>query len=98
MTESELFSQLEARLGAGAVLRGQAVSTRHHVDFSGEHACASLALLRPATTAELATMLATCHAFGQRVVVQGGLTGLAGGAFLARVDRELEGPASVICL
>jgi FAD/FMN-containing dehydrogenase len=80
MREPEVIAALEARLGKDAVLRGAAVGAKYHVDFSGEHACAPLAVLRPASTAELAAMLEACAALGQAVVVQGGLTGLAGGA------------------
>ena len=80
MTQSEALAALRRRLGREALLEGDAVGAKHHVDFSGEHACAPRALLRPASTAELAAMLEICHALGQPVVVQGGLTGLAGGA------------------
>lgn len=39
-----------------------------------------LALLRPENTEQVSQALAICHAFNQSVVVQGGLTGLTGGA------------------
>src|SRR5690606_39445271 len=39
-----------------------------------------LAVLRPASVEEVSQALALCHAAGQTVVPQGGLTGLAGGA------------------
>ena len=39
-----------------------------------------LALLRPDSVEQLSAALAICHAHGQPVVVQGGLTGLAAGA------------------
>lgn len=40
----------------------------------------AIALVRPATTAELSGVMALCHRRGQAVVVQGGLTGLVDGA------------------
>jgi FAD/FMN-containing dehydrogenase len=80
MNDTGILAVLEQQLGASAVLRGSAAGAKYHVDFSGEHACAPLAVLRPASTAELAAILRTCSERAQRVVVQGGLTGLAGGA------------------
>ncbi len=75
-----LIAALVERFGSAAVLEGEAVGARHHVDFSGERPAAPQALLRPATTAELAAMIALCAQARQPVVVQGGMTGLAGGA------------------
>jgi FAD/FMN-containing dehydrogenase len=80
MSDPEIIAALQRRMGPDAVLHGREIGAKYHVDFSGEHACRPLALLRPASTTELATILETCSALGQRVVVQGGLTGLAGGA------------------
>ena len=77
---NELLDTLERLLGAGAVQRGAAVSARYHVDFTHENACAPLAVLKPASTEEVAAILRTCDRARQPVVVQGGLTGLAGGA------------------
>jgi FAD/FMN-containing dehydrogenase len=77
---SDLLRALRDRLGEGAVLTGEAIGARHRVDFSHENACAPLALLRPGSTDELAAILRECHRAKQRVVIQGGLTGLAGGA------------------
>jgi len=76
----DLISTLRARLGEAAVLAGDAVSQRYRVDFSHENACAPRAVLRPASTDEVAAILRECHGARQRVVIQGGLTGLAGGA------------------
>ena len=80
MSDPKIIAALQRRIGPDAVLHGGEIAAKYHVDFSGEHACAPLALLRPASTRELAAILETCSALGQRVVVQGGLTGLAGGA------------------
>ena len=55
-------------------------SPRYHVDFSHENACVPRAVVKPRTTDDVATTLRLCNAARQRVVVQGGLTGLAGGA------------------
>jgi len=76
----QLLLALRAQLGAGAVETGAAIGARHHADWSGHDPCAPLALLRPRSTAEVACCLKLCHDFAQPIVVQGGLTGLAGGA------------------
>ncbi len=59
---------------------GTAVSNRYAVDFSGEHAHKPIAVARPANTQECSLILEHCNAQRQPVVIQGGLTGLAGGA------------------
>jgi FAD/FMN-containing dehydrogenase len=77
---NDILDTLRAKLGPGAVLAGAGMNVRHSVDFSHENACAPLAVLRPASTDEVAAILRECHRARQRVVIQGGLTGLAGGA------------------
>jgi FAD/FMN-containing dehydrogenase len=77
---ADILRVLADLLGDGAVLTGARVDGRSHVDFSHENAHAPLALLRPRSTDEVAAILRECHRARQRVVVQGGLTGLAGGA------------------
>ncbi len=76
----EIVAQLQAALGASVVLPGHACADRRFADWSGVPAAVPLALIRPRTTAEVALAMAICHAAGQPVVVQGGLTGLSGGA------------------
>jgi FAD/FMN-containing dehydrogenase len=76
----ELLAGLRDALGADQVLAGAEAGARYQVDFSHENACVPLAVLRPRTTEEVAAILRACDAAGQRVVVQGGRTGLAGGA------------------
>jgi FAD/FMN-containing dehydrogenase len=75
-----LLQRLAQELAPGAVVTGDAVGARHHGDWTGRDRCAPAAVLRPATVAEVSTVLRHCHAAGQPLVVQGGLTGLAGGA------------------
>jgi FAD/FMN-containing dehydrogenase len=80
MSTKKLIAQLQQQLGSKAVLSGSDVSERYNADWSGEKPTAPAAVLRPADTRELAAMLQACHTAGQKVVIQGGLTGLAGGA------------------
>ena len=79
-TMERLLASLAAELGAGGVLTGADIGARHHSDWTRRNACAPCALVRPRSTAEVAAVLRSCHAAAQPVVVQGGLTGLAGGA------------------
>lgn len=62
-------------LGAKVVLTGAEIADR--ASWMGNGAIDSApALVRPRSTEELATALRICHAHGQAVVPQGGLTGL----------------------
>jgi FAD/FMN-containing dehydrogenase len=71
---------LLAALGPDIVRTGEAVPARNRRDLSGYPETMPQALLLPRKTADVATALAICSAHGQPVAVQGGLTGLAGGA------------------
>lgn len=53
---------------------------RSFADWSGAPGAVPVALIRPRTTQEVSDALAICNRLGQPVVIQGGLTGLAGGA------------------
>src|SRR3989442_14694701 len=75
-----LIDELVAALGAEAVRRGDAIAARYQADWSGAAPVRPLALLRPASTNDVAAAMRICHAHRVPVVPQGGLTGLAGGA------------------
>ncbi len=77
---SELLTTLSRGLGEDAVLRGPEVSDKYAVDVSGENPHKPVAVVLPRSTADVATILKHCSEAGQPVVVQGGLTGLSGGA------------------
>ncbi len=76
----DLIATLKRALGETAVLTGDDIGARYRVDFSHEDPCSPAAVVRPASTDEVAAVLAACHRARRPVVVQGGLTGLAGGA------------------
>lgn len=80
MSTRDVIGRLSSQLDASAIIFGRDADSRYHVDFSGEHACAPAAVLRPRDTQALSLILRTCTEYRQPVVVQGGLTGLAGGA------------------
>ncbi len=76
----ELVHSLRTALGERAVLTGADAAARNHVDWSGSPHVAPAVVLLPRDPAAVAAALRLCHAAGQRLCVQGGLTGLAGGA------------------
>ncbi|HRO37103.1 FAD-binding oxidoreductase [Thauera sp.] len=53
---------------------------RYREDWSGICGGLPTAVVRPSSIEEIATIAAACHRLGVRITVQGGLTGLAGGA------------------
>ncbi len=74
------IDKLKKTLPQKALLEGAAIGERYHADWSGEAKLAPAAVLRPASTEEIATILKHCQEHKQRLVVQGGLTGLSGAA------------------
>ena len=76
----DLVAKLAAVLDSSALLVGEDISEKYHADWSGADPCAPPVLLKPQTTTQLSEIMALCFAHDQPVVIQGGLTGLAGGA------------------
>ena len=77
---SDIVASLRGKLGADAIIVGAELSDKYAVDVSGENPQRPIAVALPKSTGDVATILKVCSEAGQRVVVQGGLTGLAGGA------------------
>jgi FAD/FMN-containing dehydrogenase len=75
-----LFTDITAAIGADGVSRDPDLLQRHASDWSGIVLSEPRAVIRPRTTEAVAAVLRLCNAAGQAVVVQGGRTGLAGGA------------------
>lgn len=91
MTElAHTLDQLRAALGDHAVLTGDAINPRHHTDWTRHAPACPAALLLPTCTEDVATALRICHAAGQSVVPQGGMTGLAGAAVPRASDIALS--------
>ncbi|WP_322102534.1 FAD-binding oxidoreductase [Paraburkholderia sp. J41] len=80
MPQSEILTALLDALGHDVLTTRDHLLERRNADWSGLPGEAPLALLRPRSTAQVSQALALCNRFRQPVVVQGGLTGLAGGA------------------
>ncbi len=85
----ELIDELRALLGSGQVLTGEAVAGRSRHAWSAEP-LEALALVRPASTDEIARVLALCNAHRQPVVTHGGRTGLSGGERATAADVVLS--------
>ena len=77
---TDILETLRHELGEQAVLTGPDISERHSVDYTGDKPCVPMAVVRPISTEEVSRVLRLCCRLDQKVVVQGGLSGLAGGA------------------
>ncbi len=75
-----IFDRLSAVVDKNTLVIAHDISEKYHADWSGADPCEPAALLKPKSTEELSQIMALCHEYDQPVVVQGGLTGLAGGA------------------
>ena len=80
MNRQSLIERLTAELGPSSVLTGERLQLRQTRDWSDAVAVEPIALLLPRNTGEVSIALRICHEHGCPVAVQGGLTGLAGGA------------------
>lgn len=75
-----LLNALIQALGDERVLCGAAIEDRYRTDWSGQYHHDPLAVVRVQSTEDVATALRLCHAHRHPVTVQGGMTGLVGGA------------------
>ncbi len=75
-----LLQRLSGRVDSNAVLRDADIGPGYRRDATDGEGAPPLLLMRPRDTAQLADMLSACNALGLPVVIQGGRTGLSGGA------------------
>jgi FAD/FMN-containing dehydrogenase len=75
-----LLESLVHALGPGSVLQGDDLALRNTSDWSGAAPVRPAAVLLPRTTQEVASAVRLCREHRWPLAVQGGLTGLAGGA------------------
>jgi FAD/FMN-containing dehydrogenase len=75
-----LLARLKAIVGVGALLTDDAAIAPHATDWRKRYHGRPLAVIKPATTEEVAAVLSLCNDTGTGVVPQGGNTGLVGGA------------------
>ncbi len=79
-----------ALIGAANVISDAEALSARAADWTGWSEAAPALLLKPADTEGVGKCLALCTERGQKVVVQGGLTGLAGGASCRKDEIALS--------
>jgi FAD/FMN-containing dehydrogenase len=84
-----LLADLAAIVGPAQVLTHDADSARYTTDWRGTFPGAARAVVRPATTVEVARVVAACAAHQAPVIPQGGNTGLVGGSTPDDSRREV---------
>jgi len=75
-----VLAGLVGAVGDDHVLTDPDLTASYTTDWTGRWRGTTTAVVRPADTEQVATVLRLCHEFGVSVVPQGGNTGLAGGA------------------
>ncbi|MDO8733486.1 MAG: FAD-binding oxidoreductase [Actinomycetota bacterium] len=81
-----LLEQLSAVVGEEHVLTEHDQVASYCIDWTRRFSGECLAVIRPASTQEIAAVLTLCNAADQAVLIQGGNTGLVGGAVPPRDD------------
>lgn len=76
MTAPALLTTLCNLVDPAGALTGDQIQPQHYVDPMGAPVARPELVLRPRDTAQVSAILAACHAAGQPVTPQGGLTGL----------------------
>ena len=85
-----LVKALIQELGQEMVLQGAAIDERYKTDWSRQYHHEPLVVVRPDTTEAVSTVMRLCHAHRHPVTVQGGMTGLVGGAQTSTGDVVLS--------
>lgn len=80
MPVQDLVDALSGVLSAAQIVRDPGVTASHAGDWSEAPRHAPAVVVFPRTPQEVADVLSACSRLGQPVAIQGGLTGLAGGA------------------
>jgi FAD/FMN-containing dehydrogenase len=86
---TSLLSRIEAVVGDDGVRVDADVLERHSVDWSRTAAQRPAAVIRPASSDQVAGVLALCRSAAQPIVVQGGLSGVCGAATPRRGEFAL---------
>lgn len=93
MTPAELIARFTDLLGPVGVLTGEGDTASYCTDWRDLYHGRALAVLRPASTGELAELVRLCAGHGVPMVPQGGNTSMVGGATPDGSGREV-----VVCL
>lgn len=84
-----LLEQIQAVVGSNGILLGDDVRNRPD-SWPPMGGCQAIAIVRPASTAEVSEVIKICHAADQTVVTHGGLTGLVRGSVAGPDDMVLS--------
>jgi FAD/FMN-containing dehydrogenase len=76
---TNIVAFLTSAIGQDRILTGTAIGQQYITDCSRIGAARPLAVVLPRSTSEVSKVLQVCNQWGQTVVPQGGMTGLAGG-------------------
>jgi len=76
----DILAALEHVLGKGGVAADAASMAKYLVDWSGDHHGGAVAVLKPASVAEVQDAVRLCGRLGLAMIPQGGNTGLVAGA------------------
>ena len=87
--EHAAIAEARRALGPAGVIDEPAAMARYLVDWSGDAHGGALAVLRPASVAEVQAVLSICRAHRLGVVPQGGNTGLVAGGFGALAQAPI---------
>lgn len=93
-----LLESLRSAVGEAHVLVGDADVAPYVTDWSRRWSGPCLAVVRPASTAEVAVVMRACASAGVPVLPQGGNTGLVGGSVPAATPGPLGAPVIVSLL
>src|ERR1700761_4094286 len=88
MPALEMLADLRAIVGEQGLVTGERLSGQVYEGWLGP--MQAQVLVQPANTLQVSQVLRLCHARGQRVVPQGGLTGLVFGASTGRDELALS--------
>ncbi|BAV52469.1 actin interacting protein [Mesorhizobium loti] len=77
---TDVLAALEHLLGQDGVAADAANMAKYLVDWSGDHHGGALAVLKPASVAEVQAAVRLCGSLGLAMIPQGGNTGLVAGA------------------
>src|SRR5678815_5411467 len=85
----KVHAQLGAIVGAANVLTDPQDTRPYFTDWRRQYSASAECVVRPASTSEVAKVVALCSELGIAIVPQGGNTGLVGGSVPTGAQREV---------
>jgi FAD/FMN-containing dehydrogenase len=81
--------ELSKILGSKGVVSDPQALSFHHTDLQGRTLGRAIAVVRPANTSEVSTVVKLCNVHSVKIVPQGGLTGLMSASIPVQQDQEI---------